>query len=105
MIRVLVLLLPACVVRGEGISIYECRDGFDNDRDGLVDCADAPCGAYAICSTVNRPGSHANDTGKTGGSTDPTEPPVRTGTTDTGRPVETGSPTDSVADSATTTTP
>jgi hypothetical protein len=101
-------LALSCTVRGEGISIYECRDGIDNDRDGLIDCADAACGAYVICATVVRPGAHGPDTGDTGDDTDgppdtdvpeDTAPPSDTALpTDTSSPADTASPPADTAD-------
>lgn len=86
-VRLLVALTCAsCTVRGEGLSIYECRDGFDNDRDGLIDCEDAPCGAYVVCATIVRPGAHAPGTTPT--ASDSGEPP------DTDPPRDTSPPTD-----------
>lgn len=98
-----VLGLAGCVVRGEGLSVYECHDGIDNDRDGRIDCDDAPCGAYAYCATANRPGQHEGTAAttpvtptSTGGSDTGAEP-----TRPTGTPRDTGDDTASSTDTST----
>ena len=46
----------ACVCTGNGgtpqVAETSCSDGFDNDCDGLADCADADCGAKACIFPV-----------------------------------------------------
>ncbi len=44
-------VLTACPPEiGEGKSEGECSDGLDNDSDGAIDCLDAGCMGYAVCS-------------------------------------------------------
>lgn len=42
------LSVSACTVMGAPgeWDLVECRDGLDNDRDGLIDCADSDCWAF-----------------------------------------------------------
>jgi hypothetical protein len=55
-------VLTACPPEiGEGKSAGECSDGLDNDDDGAIDCLDAGCMTYGIC------------TGETGDPPDDTE--------------------------------
>jgi C2 domain len=62
------LLLGACgvTVRGE-LTALECRDGVDNDRDGLSDCQDSDCWVY-FESCPDAGNTLGNVTGKDGGS-------------------------------------
>jgi len=62
-------------------SLAECSDGFDNDADGLVDCADVACTVYAFCVTAPDAGHDATvgiDASPDAGMRD-------AGTTDAGR--------------------
>ncbi len=98
----MLLIWIGCVVRGEGLSVYECHDGIDNDRDGLIDCADAPCQAFAMCAT-ERPDVHGPEMTVPAPTTDPatdpptvptTDPTTTDPTTDTAPPRTGGSTTD-----------
>jgi len=60
-----VSLLAACSVdtknavgqvEGPGQNTWECKDGHDNDGDGLLDCEDPDCGETEYCSQPTSPG-------------------------------------------------
>jgi hypothetical protein len=48
----LAFLLLACDADEEGDDAFECRDGVDNDGDGLSDCDDSDCAASPDCAEV-----------------------------------------------------
>ncbi|MCA9532216.1 MAG: hypothetical protein KC593_01005 [Myxococcales bacterium] len=59
------ILFPGCgsdAAVSEGNGAADCLDGVDNDRDGLIDCADPGCGAAANCVS-NPDGGVRPDTG------------------------------------------
>ena len=41
------------VMAGPENTIAVCRDGADNDGDGLADCADPDCQVFVVCTEVD----------------------------------------------------
>lgn len=50
----------------EGDQTGECANGADEDRDGLIDCADSDCVTYTGCAELSDSGTGADTSGDTG---------------------------------------
>ena len=55
----LTVLLVACggnELTGEGATLRECKDGEDNDANGLIDCDDPGCADTSVCKETSDTG-------------------------------------------------